>query len=152
MTFVIHASSWACFCCSFKILSGYPSTSFRFSVIFFIFLLLLLIIIVGFVAYNNCWKSGVFCLVMQKLESQRRVCTNRDICNRSIFIYWTTPSTGYSSSCMFVGFYKQAVQFFFCYRIFECDLTLQKLIDDRLCNCWGIPILLSGKQLFCALR
>lgn len=41
---------------------------------------------------------------------------------------------------------------FFCYIVFECDLTLQKLIDDRLCNCWVIQTPLSGKQLFCALR
>lgn len=63
-----------------------------------------IIIIAGFISYNNCWKSRVFCLDMQKLESQRGICANCDICNRSIFIYWTTPSTGYSSSCMFVDF------------------------------------------------
>ena len=101
----IHYFLGAGFAANLNLNSGYCWISFHLE----IFLLLF----AGFISYNNCWKSRVLCLDKQKLESQREICTNSHICNWSVFIYWASPSTCYSFSCMFIDFYKQAVHVFF---------------------------------------
>lgn len=85
------------------------------------------------------------------MESSGRICTYSHIGNQSFCIYWTSTSTGYSSTCMLLNISKMD---FYCL-IIKCDtdnLTFIISLFLRFCRCWMIQILVFVKQLYCALR